>query len=131
MITSSDLRYLRLAEVMSGYSDYPRIHIGCCIIKKHSVISTGCNKVKTHPMQEKYNKELPFNKKRHYLHAEIDALIKATDTENATMYVSRRGRDNIYRLSKPCPACMKMIQDSGIKRIVYTVENGIKEMSIK
>ena len=132
MITNNDLKYLKLAEVMAEYSDYKRIHIGSCIVKKHSVISTGCNKDKTHPIQLKYNKSLSFKKKRDNIHAEIDALIKAQfDTENATMYVARRGRDNLYHMSKPCPACMEVIKESGIKRIVYTIDNGICELFLK
>ena len=116
---------------MATYSDYKRIHIGSCIIKKHSIISTGCNQNKSHPIQNKYNHELKFKKHKDCLHAEIDALIKASKEANgATMYIFRRGLDNIYRNCKPCPACMKMIKDYGIKRVVYTIENGIKEMNV-
>ena len=55
MITNADLKHLKLAEIVSTYSDYDRIHIGACIIKKRQVISTGYNQNKTHPIQEKYN----------------------------------------------------------------------------
>ena len=131
VITNNDLKYSKLAETMATYSDYKRIHIGSCIIKKHSVISTGCNQNKSHPIQNKYNHELKFKKHKDCLHAEIDALIKASKEANgATMYIFRRGLDNIYRNCKPCPACMKMIKDYGIKRVVYTIENGIKEMNV-
>ena len=98
MITNNDLKYLKLAETMATYSDYKRIHIGSCIIKKHSIISTGCNQNKSHPIQNKYNHELKFKKHKDCLHAEIDALIKASKEANgATMYIFRRGLDNIYR----------------------------------
>ena len=132
MITNVDLKYLKLAEVMASYSDYKRIHIGACIVKKKSVVSTGCNKSKSHPIQNRYNHIVNiYNKPESRLHAEIDALIKAgEDAKDATLYVFRRGRDNIYRLSKPCPACMKYAKDCGIKRIVYTIENGIKELNL-
>lgn len=132
MITNVDLKYLKLAEVMATYSDYKRVHIGTCIVKKKSVISTGCNKSKSHPIQNKYNHIANiYTKPESRLHAEIDALIKAgEDAKGATLYVFRRGRDNIYRLSKPCPACMQYIKDCGIKRIVYTIENGIKELNL-
>lgn len=133
MISNSDLKFLKLAEVMSTYSDFNRIHIGACVVKKKSVISTGCNKNKTHPIQEKYNnKSLSFKKTKAKLHAEMDALIKAgNDAAGATLYVFRRGNDNIYRISKPCNACMNFIKDCGIIRVVYTIENGIKEIVFK
>ena len=132
MITNVDLKYLKLAETMATYSDYKRVHIGACIVKKKSVISTGCNKSKSHPIQNKYNHIANiYTKPESRLHAEIDALIKAgEDAKGATLYVFRRGKDNIYRLSKPCPACMQYIKDCGIKRIVYTMESGIKELNL-
>ena len=132
MITSYDLKYLRVAEMVSKFSDYKRIHIGACIVKKHVIISTGYNKDKTHPIQGKYNIDsFSFIKSKDNIHAEIDALHKSNNNvKGATLYVFRRGKDGIYRMSKPCQACMKYIKDSGIKRIVYTIENGIKELII-
>lgn len=130
MISNADLKHLKLAEVMASYSDYDRIHIGACIIKKRQVISTGYNQNKTHPIQEKYNNEsLTYKKSKAKLHAEMDALIRAgKNSKGATLYIFRRGNDNIYRMSKPCNACMNYIKQCGIKRVVYTIENGIKEM---
>lgn len=132
MISSQDLKYLKLAESVALSSDYKRIHIGCCIIKKKEIISTGFNKNKTHPLQFKYNKFLSYDVKKPKLHAEMDALIKAgKDAKGGTLYIFRRGNDNLYRISKPCKACMKFIRDSGIKRVVYTTENGIKEIILE
>ena len=135
MITKADLKYLRLAEEMAKCSDFNRVHIGTCLVKKNSVLSTGCNKNKTHPAQEYYNnKMLNFKKDAAKLHAEIDCLIKIQHyptTLGSTLYIFRRGRDGIYRMSKPCPACMQMIKDKGIARIVYTIDNGIKEINLE
>ena len=130
MISNADLKHLKLAEVMASYSDYDRIHIGACIIKKRQVISTGYNQNKTQPIQEKYNnKSLTYKKSKAKLHAEMDALIRAgKNSKGATLYIFRRGNDNIYRMSKPCNACMNYIKQCGIKRVLYTIENGIKEM---
>lgn len=129
MINESDIRYLKLAEVMSAYSDYHRIHIGAVVVKKHSVISTGCNKNRSHPIQRDYNMLAGMEYRiKCRLHAEIDALIKAgDDAKGATLYVFRRRKDNLLGMCKPCDACMKYAKDKGIKRIVYTVDNGIKE----
>lgn len=133
MITQRDLHFLNLAFAMSEYSDYKRVHIGAVIVKKNSVISTGCNKIKSHPIQKTYNHRYLGYHTKNCLHAEIDALIKADsiDCKGATLYVARRGLDNKIRLSKPCEACYNCAKDLGIKRIVYTIENGIKEMTIE
>lgn len=133
MITEKDLHYLNLALTMSEYSDYKRVHIGAVIVKKNSVISTGCNKVKSHPVQREYNDRYLGYHTKNCLHAEIDALIKADyrDCRGAILYVARRGLDNVIRLSKPCAACFNYAKDLGIKRIIYTIENGIKEMEVE
>lgn len=132
MITQRDLYFLKLAFAMSKYSDYKRVHIGAVIVKKNSVISTGCNKIKSHPIQRLYNNRYLDYHTKNCLHAEIDALIKAEDSDckGATLYVARRGLDNKIRLSKPCDACFNYAKDLGIKRIVYTIEDGIKEIII-
>ena len=104
------------------------------MVNKNKVISTGFNQNKTHPIQKMYNNKcLNYKKiKGDKLHAEIDTLIKVNkkDSFGSTLYIFRRGNDNIYRLSKPCKACMQCILDYGIKRIVYTIENGIKEICL-
>ena len=132
MITQRDLHFLNLAFAMSKYSDYKRVHIGVVIVKKNSVISTGCNKIKSHPIQKVYNNRYLDYHTKNCLHAEIDASIKAEDSDckGATLYVARRGLDNKIRLSNPCDACFNYAKDLGIKRIVYTIEDGIKEMII-
>ena len=132
MIDDNDLRYLHIAENIAKNSDYKRIHIGAILVNKNKVISTGFNQNKTHPIQKIYNNRyLNYKKiKGDKLHAEVDVLLKLNkkDCNGSTMYIFRRGNDNIYRLSKPCKACMQCILDYGIKRIVYTIENGIKEI---
>lgn len=130
MITALDLKHLHLAEIMATYSDYDRVHIGACVINKRKVISTGCNQNKTHPLQKQFNENnLNYIKRNgHKLHAEMDALIKAgSNSKGSTLYIFRRGNDGIYRICEPCKACMSYIKQCGIKRIVYTIENGIVE----
>ena len=82
------------------------------IITLHDYYSL-CPTINMLYMMEKCCIDIPQNKK---------------DCNGSTMYIFRRGNDNIYRLSKPCKACMQCILDYGIKRIVYTIENGIKEI---
>lgn len=134
MISNIDLKYLKVAESVANNSTYKRIHIGAILVNKNKIISSGYNHNKTHPIQKLYNeKYLTYQKiKGDKLHAEIDTLIKINKKESigSTLYVFRRGKDNIYRLAKPCKACMQCIFDYGIKRIVYTIENGIKEINL-
>ena len=128
MITEKDLRYLRVAESASYLSDYPRVHIGACLVKRNDIVSIGFNKVRTHPEQLKYNRHFPYTPKLPRIHAEIDAIIKAGDeSEGSTLYVFRRGLDDLQRNCKPCASCSEKIADAGVKRVVYTTEDGISE----
>lgn len=129
VITKRDYKFLNLAKVVSTYSDYKRIHIGAVVAKGTSLISTGCNRSKSNPLQKEYDMKCGLtHKTKSNLHAEIDALLKANkEAYNATLYVYRLRRDGILGICKPCAACTKYAKDLGIKRIVYTVNNGVEE----
>lgn len=132
MISEIDLKYLKLAEEMANCSDYPRVHIGACIVKNKSVVSTGCNKNKTHPEQRRYNSLLPYKMNLDRLHAEMDALIKAgEDAKGATLYVFRKRNDGKMGNCKPCASCMGKILNSKISRVVYTTETYNGEIDIR
>ncbi len=128
MITHKDLRFLKVAKAISETSTYPRVKIGACVVKKSKVVSVGCNSLKSHPVQLKYNKFLPYSVNVPRLHAEIDALVKChEDVKGGTIYIFRMGRDGVTRLCKPCESCRNFIIDKRIRRIVWTDTNGIME----
>lgn len=78
--------------------------------KKRKLVGVGFNSyVKTHPaMINKVNPE------RIYLHAEIDALLKAPDCD--TLVVLRRNKHGLAS-AKPCPVCQLAINKRGINVI--------------
>ncbi len=132
MITEKDLKYLKVAESVSLTSDYERVHIGACVVKKGNIIGVGCNSNKSHPVQKKYNELVPYDRPRHGIHAEIKALLKCNvNTNNSTIYVFRRGRDSNIRNCSPCESCRAYMIECGVKRIVYVAENGVFEESLR
>ena len=46
------------------------------------------------------------------------------DLSNAAIYVYRVHKNGTLAMSRPCPSCMQLIKDVGIKRVFYTTENG-------
>lgn len=142
MINNRDLKFIRVAQSISKLSDFKQTHIGCCIVHKGNIISTGYNSEKSNPMQMRYNIFRNFDnpeKAIHKEHSEIAALSKLPwyvyendfNMKKSTIYIFRQHKDtHTYALSLPCPACMAAIKESGIGRIVYTVENGIAEMRL-
>lgn len=83
------------------------------------VLAIGRNSyTKTHPVQAKYAERAGFPK-RIYLHAEIDALIKAK-AQVYKLSVIRVGKDGRTRLAKPCPVCELAINNHRVKLVEYT-----------
>ena len=95
----------------------------------HRIISSASNSnSKTHPLQKKYNKYRFTDEGDHKQHAELAALVPlirdGIDLSNAAIYVYRAHKNGTLAMSRPCPSCMQLIKDVGIKRVFYTTENG-------
>lgn len=86
--------------------------------KRGRLLSLGrCSYTKTHPIQASYaNKSV--NNNRIFLHAEIDALIKA-DKQVYKMVIIRKGRSGQLLASKPCDMCLRALVDYGVEVLEY------------
>ena len=125
-------KYFKLARNASRFSDYPKIKIGAVVVCKNKVISVGWNTTQSHPLQKHYNKyrnvdgrEYDVELQSNGLHAEMMAIrhLKG-DLSKCSIFVYREYKDGSTGISKPCQACMKAMEDIGIKNIYYTTENG-------
>jgi len=90
--------------------------------KKGKIISQGFNVRKTHPFQQFYANKT-HNREKVFLHAEMSALVKCREHPH-TIYVGRLRKDGSIGNAKPCPICLMAIIESGVKRIVYTNDDG-------
>lgn len=94
-------------------------HIAIAYDKRGKVISIGRNSyVRSNKTQRKYAK-LVGKPDSVYLHAEIDALVRAKGRQIHTMFVSRITPTG-YALSKPCDICSQALKDFGVKEIKWT-----------
>lgn len=127
------LRFFRVAAAVALTSEYERVNVGAIIVQNNDIISTGVNRSRTHPVQRKYNYLYRFTEpdgcnteSNHFIHAEIDAIIKCRniDLAGASIYVSRRMLNGKFAMCRPCPACMGAIIDAGIIDIYYTSVDG-------
>lgn len=129
--------FFKYAYNMSLLSDFPRKHIGCIVTYKNKVISAGFNCSKTHPIQRKYNKiRFDCDNTPHKMHAEVNALapiINNTDINwsKVQVYTYKEHKSGIRALARPCPACMELIKDLGIRFINYTTEDGYASEEIQ
>ena len=123
--------YFNAAESVSTLSDH-RCRIGCIVVNKHKIISSGHNSAqKTHAFQARLDKRTFNCECAGTLHAETDALLPLikgrVDLSNASIYVYRSMRDGTQGMARPCPRCMSIIKSCGIKTINYSTADGFAE----
>ena len=117
-----DKRYLEMASIWAQNSYCKRRQVGALLVKDKMIISDGYNGTPSgfeNVCEDENNKTKPY-----VLHAEANAITKVAksgnSSEGATLYVT----------TSPCLECSKLIIQSGIKRVVfsvsYRVDDGIK-----
>ena len=87
---------------------------------KNKIISIGRNSyVKTHPLQASLAAK---SNKPHciYLHAEIDAIIRAKGAPIHTLKIFRIGKSGLYLNAAPCVICQEAIKQFKIKYVEHT-----------
>lgn len=94
--------------------------------KDRICIGTGTNSYKkSHPLQAYFAKKVG-RPEQIYLHAEIQAILRAREQKIKSIYVYSFDSFGNKRNAKPCPICMEAIKAFGIKKITYTTDNGYK-----
>ena len=124
-LTKSHRAYFKAAKAIAELSDFPRVNIGCVAVYKHKIISSGCNSTKTNPTQKRLNiyrfdADTPAT-----IHAELSCLLplmnrQDIDFSNVSLYIYREYKNGELALARPCPSCMKLITELGIRSIYYT-----------
>lgn len=127
-LSRTERSFFKAAQSVSQLSDH-RCRIGCVIVDKHRIISSGHNSdTKCHPIQAQLDG-------KHFncdcvgkVHAETSAIIpllkSKDDFSRATLYTYREFKDGSLAMARPCPRCMELIKKLGITRIKYTTNHG-------
>lgn len=108
-----DKAYLRIAREWSKLSHCERKQVGALIVKDRMIISDGYNGTPT-GFENPCEDEEGYTK-WYVLHAEANAILKVARStqscQGATLYITM----------SPCKECSKLIHQSGIKRLVYSI----------
>jgi dCMP deaminase len=128
-----DKYYLDIAQAVSERSTCIRRHYGIVIVNNDEIIATGyngnprgmknCCEIGVCSKEDVSHNSSPdsYNVCRS-VHAEMNALMSARRSEmiGATLYIYGFDVDKQLVLDDPvpCPICLRMIQNSGIARIV-------------
>jgi len=112
-VSKNDNSFLAVATKLAATSDN-RFRVGALVVKSGRVFGGSANITKRSP-------STPPN--RFSTHAEIAALKIAAQTEDTTLYISRLSSTDTLALARPCAWCIQEILESGVYRVVYTVDN--------
>lgn len=128
-ITNREEKFFDVAKSVAKTSDFHKGKVGCCVVCKNVILSVASNTEKTHPLQRKYNKFRNFNidESPARMHSEIRALIplinKNIKWKNVEIYIYRILMNGNPAISKPCPTCIRFINDLGIRTVFYIDEH--------
>ncbi len=114
-------RYLEHAKKVAQQSDEDYRH-GAVLVKGGSVINTSINKNSYCAFGMRFRKK---DKGNATVHAELGAILGVDRklTYGATVYVARIGKQDDYKLSRPCSMCEAAMRYVGIKRVVFTINS--------
>ena len=114
-----DMRYLRMARIWAENSYCERRKVGALIVKVKRIIADGYNG--TPVGFENICEDEHGQTKQYVLHAEANAITKlassTNDSSGATVYVT----------DAPCIECAKLIIQSHIIRVVYSIEYRLRD----
>jgi deoxycytidylate deaminase len=115
-LSKNESAFLSVARYFAKKSCSRQKH-GAVVVKAGSVVGTGYNKNKNHPMAVS-----PEHIKTHCSrHAEMEAIRDANwNVKGAILYVARVNKQGQDRNSKPCRYCQVVIDNTKIKKVIYT-----------
>lgn len=116
-------KYLELAARIAEQSNYPQFKHGAVLVKGSSVINVSPNKNGFNKFGAKFRKK---KWGQATLHAELGSVlnVEKRNTEGSTVYVVRVNKQGSTRLSKPCHMCESAMKHCGVKKVVYSTDDG-------
>lgn len=123
--------FFRAADAVASLSDHNQTKLGCVLVNKHRIVSSGHNSsTRCSPLQKQMDiSRFGFpDKHRGPVHAETACLLplikQRADLSRSELYIVRRHKDGSLALSRPCSGCMSLLRAVGIRRVFFTVEGG-------
>jgi len=116
-VSSTKIKSTEIKSTKTRYKVIAKIYD-----KSGNLLSYGVNSyVKTHPLQAHYAGIVgqPY---RVYLHAEIQAIIRARGKAMHKIRIERYDAKGDEANACPCPVCQLAIKEAGIKIVEYTIQ---------
>ena len=110
----------KLVEEASSCEPVAGQRHAAAVVHRGRIISLETNSKKTHPIQKRWGK----NRHSIYLHAEVNAIIKAMKTtvnfNECDLYVIRLDKMGNLAKSKPCRGCQDAIKHYNFKEVYHS-----------
>lgn len=101
-------------------NNYHRFRLAAVLCSRSGSVVVGYNKSKSHPLQYRFTGDT----NKIYLHAEIDALVRASqmgiNIHYSRIFIARVLKDGSRALAKPCKYCWKALLHFGVAEIGWT-----------
>lgn len=135
--TKKQQSFFRVADAVASLSDHKQTKLGCVLVDKHRIVSSGHNSsTRCSPLQKQMDTARFGFPDQHkgLVHAETACLLplirQGYDMSRSDLYIVRRHRNGSLALSRPCPGCMSLLRASGVRRVFFSVEGGFSEERI-
>ena len=135
--TKKQQSFFRVADAVASLSDHKQTKLGCVLVDKHRIISSGHNSsTRCSPLQKQMDTARFGFPDQHkgLVHAETACLLplirQGYDMSRSDLYIVRRHRNGSLAISRPCPGCMSLLRASGVRRVFFSVEGGFSEERI-
>lgn len=129
--TKTQQSFFRAADAVSSLSDHSFAKLGCVLVDKHRIISSGHNSsTRCSPLQKQIDVARFGDPDKHKgpVHAETSCLLplirQGYDMTRSDLYIVRRHKNGSLALSRPCPGCMSLLRANGVRRVFFSVEGG-------
>ena len=131
LLTKTQQSFFRAADAVASLSDHKQTKLGCVLVDKHRIVSSGHNSsTRCSPLQKQMDTARFGNSDKHRgpVHAETACLLplikQRADLSRSELYIVRRHKDGSLALSRPCSGCMSLLRASGVRRVYYSTEGG-------
>ena len=136
--SKTQLAFFRAADSVRVLSNHPSAQLGCVIVDKHRIISSGYNSItKCSPIQRDIDIKRFGNPDMHKgpVHAETHCLLPRIkqnyDLSRADLYIVRRHKNGKLAMSHPCPGCMSLLRANGVRNIYFSTEGGYSKEKVE
>jgi tRNA(Arg) A34 adenosine deaminase TadA len=118
------MRHLNLAKKIAVTSNHKKSRHGAVLIKGGSVISVAKNSNRYSSFGQRF-----MPRQKNWLathHAELGCILglDKSITKGTTIYVARVSKEGEVKNSKPCELCQAVLKHVGVRKAIYTTEDG-------